>query len=39
MSEKKAIKKNRKCYYCKEVKPLSDMEEMGVWVCKKCLKK
>jgi ribosomal protein L37AE/L43A len=27
----------RKCYRCKESKPLSEMEEMGVWVCKECL--
>ena len=31
--------KEKTCYSCHEVKPISEMEDMGVWVCKKCLEK
>jgi len=27
------------CFSCKNELPVSEMEEMGVWVCKKCLEK
>ena len=29
---------NKPCYYCKVEKPIKDLEEIGVWVCKDCLK-
>lgn len=29
--------KEKTCYSCREIKPISEMENMGVWVCKKCL--
>jgi ribosomal protein L37AE/L43A len=35
---KKETPTTRRCYKCKEKKPLKDMEDLGVWVCKKCLK-
>jgi len=25
------------CYRCRERKPTSEMEEIGMWVCKSCL--
>jgi len=25
------------CYRCRERKPISEMEEIGMWVCKTCL--
>jgi len=31
--------KKKPCYSCREIKPVSEMEDMGVWVCKKCLEK
>lgn len=34
---KKKDPNEKGCYYCKERKPISEMEEMGVWVCKECL--
>ena len=30
---------NKSCYTCHVVKNISEMEEIGVWVCKDCLKK
>ena len=32
-------KMNKSCYTCHVVKNISEMEEIGVWVCKDCLKK
>ena len=26
------------CYYCKQKKPISELVEIVVWVCKDCLK-
>ena len=31
--------KERPCYYCKQIKPISELVEIVVWVCKECLKK
>ena len=30
---------DKPCYSCHVVKDTSDMEELGVWVCKDCLEK
>ena len=27
------------CYKCREKKERSEMEDLGVWVCKECLEK
>ena len=27
------------CYRCRERKPTSEMEEIGMWICKSCLNK
>jgi len=32
------MNKTKPCYYCHVVKNTSEMEEIGVWVCKDCLK-
>jgi ribosomal protein L37AE/L43A len=38
--EKKTKKEETKaCFSCKERQPITEMECIGVWVCKKCLKK
>jgi ribosomal protein L37AE/L43A len=29
--------KIKPCYKCRERKPISEMEEIGMWVCKSCL--
>lgn len=29
----------KRCYKCRERKPTTEMEVVGVWICKKCLKK
>tara|TARA_R110002074_G_scaffold114748_3_gene245317 strand:- start:634 stop:753 length:120 start_codon:yes stop_codon:yes gene_type:complete len=29
----------KRCYYCHTEKPISEMKEMGVWVCDTCLNK
>jgi ribosomal protein L37AE/L43A len=40
MAKKKSKEEQTKsCFSCKERYPISEMELMGVWVCKKCLKK
>jgi ribosomal protein L37AE/L43A len=31
--------KIKPCYKCHERKPISEMEEIGIWVCKSCLNK
>ena len=31
--------KEKPCYSCHQKKPISELEDMGVWVCKDCLKK
>lgn len=38
---KKKINPNtvKTCYNCKKQLPISELEDYGVWVCKKCLKK
>jgi len=28
---------NKPCYRCRVVKDTSEMEEIGVWICKDCL--
>jgi hypothetical protein len=28
---------DKPCYNCREIKNTSDMEQIGVWVCKDCL--
>jgi len=33
------MKISKPCFSCHVVKCTSQMEEMGVWVCKKCLEK
>lgn len=33
----KEIKKT--CFNCHKTKPMSELENMGVWVCKTCLSK
>lgn len=31
--------KEKPCYYCHIIKNISDMKEIGVWVCNTCLDK
>ena len=28
--------KIKTCFHCKKEKPISEMTDMGVWVCKEC---
>jgi ribosomal protein L37AE/L43A len=35
--KKASPKKDRMCHKCRTRKPLKDMEDMGVWICKECL--
>ncbi len=30
--------KEKPCYYCKQIKPISELIEIVVWVCKECLR-
>tara|TARA_R110002153_G_scaffold34900_1_gene103931 strand:+ start:514 stop:633 length:120 start_codon:yes stop_codon:yes gene_type:complete len=30
---------DKPCYSCHDVKDTSDMEEIGMWICKACLAK
>lgn len=39
MAKKKKENITKTCYYCKEKKSTDQMEEIGVWICKACLKK
>lgn len=39
MKKKKEQSITKRCFSCREVKPTSEMEDIGVWCCKKCLKK
>ncbi len=40
MAKSKKVKDESKaCFYCKKRTLIAEMELMGVWVCKECLKK